>query len=246
MAGTFKLEARISSREDEEEDYDLILFNILYENTTQVLEMDESEEDVNVEYENSVEVNTSRYFNRNQLSDFDSMESAFNSLMDPIIPPNLMKATCEELANTAQLINNRLSDLDDEQQYVVDITINMALKFEGENSNSLDNYFENLLIEKMCDNGCKKVYNPYTSQSWLLIPHNEMEDDDTCPICCQEFISDNDSPIVMIQRSHKYHFKCIFRWLRQNDGCPLCRSEIAYGYDIIIIYRPMIYDDYSD
>ncbi|KAK4757310.1 hypothetical protein SAY87_018611 [Trapa incisa] len=248
MAGTLKLEARISLQEDDdEEDYDIILFNIHYENNTQILEIDENEDDsVNVEYENFINENRSKYFNRNQLTDSNMMESIFTSLMDELVPWHWMKDTCEQLVDTAQLVSNRLSNLY-EHQFVVNITIKtVTIKFDSENdsNNILHDYFENLLIEKICDYDCKKIYNPYTLESWPLIPFDEIEDDNSCSICFEDYINDNNSVIIITPCSHKYHFKCIFKWLREHVGCPLCRSQIPYTYSMIIIYQPMIYDDY--
>ncbi|KAK4757308.1 hypothetical protein SAY87_018609 [Trapa incisa] len=249
MIDTFKLEAKIFSLEDEEnedEDYDSILFRIHYKSNIETLVMDESD-DSYIEYEDFIDNTSSMYINKSQLTNFSAMKSAFGSWIDDFVPWNWMEETTNQLADTAEIISDDLSNID-EQQFIVDIsikTVTTKFNFVDDEEESSE-YFEKILLEKMCNYDCKKIYNKYNSEHWPLVPNDEIEGDEYCSICCDEYINNNDSTIIKTPCSHMYHFKCILKWLRDNSGCPLCRSEINYPYDMIIIYLPMIYNEVED
>ena len=69
------------------------------------------------------------------------------------------------------------------------------------------------------------------------------DNDDECPICLEIL---NKKDIKMMACSHKFHNKCIKKWVAIKNMCPLCRYEYnpyykcydtkysIFGYKIII------------
>lgn len=56
---------------------------------------------------------------------------------------------------------------------------------------------------------------------------------DKCSICHESFECKN---ISISDCGHKFHFKCLQKWLIQSNKCPLCRNdlmEIKETYDLI-------------
>jgi thiol-disulfide isomerase/thioredoxin len=47
-------------------------------------------------------------------------------------------------------------------------------------------------------------------------------EEDNCPICIDKII-DN---IKITNCNHKFHKHCLDEWLKYNNSCPYCRSEI--------------------
>jgi len=47
----------------------------------------------------------------------------------------------------------------------------------------------------------------------------------SCPICLNDFIIGN--TITILPCIHLFHSRCIKRWLRANDCCPICRTKIT-------------------
>ena len=53
--------------------------------------------------------------------------------------------------------------------------------------------------------------------------------DGTCSICLGDFKDELDKPIIQLKCdiSHIFHSKCLEKWIKTNDECPLCRTKIA-------------------
>lgn len=50
----------------------------------------------------------------------------------------------------------------------------------------------------------------------------EREDETPCCICISERMSSK----IVLKCGHKYHFKCIERWFKKSNKCPLCNGII--------------------
>lgn len=56
-----------------------------------------------------------------------------------------------------------------------------------------------------------------------------LKDDDTCPICTNEYKND-DHPLVVelpCNSKHRFDLECIGPWLKLNKTCPLCRTDVT-------------------
>jgi len=45
-----------------------------------------------------------------------------------------------------------------------------------------------------------------------------------CSICLEQFNSSSNTSVIL-ECNHIYHKNCIKKWLKNNDGCPMCRQE---------------------
>ena len=70
----------------------------------------------------------------------------------------------------------------------------------------------------------------WRAETLLILEHNLLyrglndNDDDTCSICFESDTDDN-QPITLLC-GHKFHLKCILKWLAHQKTCPLCRQVI--------------------
>ncbi|KAA6393617.1 MAG: hypothetical protein EZS28_010851, partial [Streblomastix strix] len=55
------------------------------------------------------------------------------------------------------------------------------------------------------------------------------EDQDACPICLEEFeeSDDKDLYVVCLPCTHRFHRKCIYKWLMENKSCAVCKTEVV-------------------
>lgn len=54
--------------------------------------------------------------------------------------------------------------------------------------------------------------------------HHILKFDETCVICL-----DNLYDICMLPCEHIFHKKCIYKWMKKNNTCPICRTQIDAG-----------------
>ncbi|CAN0884437.1 Probable E3 ubiquitin-protein ligase RHB1A [Linum grandiflorum] len=54
------------------------------------------------------------------------------------------------------------------------------------------------------------------------------EEDDVCPICLEEYDSEN--PKLITKCEHHFHLPCILEWLERSDTCPICDQEIGLDH----------------
>ncbi|KAM1230627.1 hypothetical protein ACFX2I_040754 [Malus domestica] len=52
----------------------------------------------------------------------------------------------------------------------------------------------------------------------------EKEDEDVCPICLEEYETEN--PKFITKCEHHYHLSCILQWMERSDSCPICDQEV--------------------
>jgi len=49
-------------------------------------------------------------------------------------------------------------------------------------------------------------------------------DSKECPVCIEE-ITPSDNKVALLDNcQHKFHFRCIERWLKNRDTCPMCQQ----------------------
>jgi len=51
----------------------------------------------------------------------------------------------------------------------------------------------------------------------------ELQDEDTCPICQEPFES-----AIRLPCNHFFHKWCLLRWLETQHSCPLCRENLSW------------------
>lgn len=66
----------------------------------------------------------------------------------------------------------------------------------------------------------------------------ELKDDDTCPICTNEYKNDPHPLVVELpcNSKHRFDLECIGPWLKLNKTCPLCRIDVTERKKPIIDY----------
>ncbi|KAK4766800.1 hypothetical protein SAY87_008442 [Trapa incisa] len=256
---TFNLHAWISPSNIDDQDEELILFSIKYVKSTQILVLDK-EGDVKLERTNENYINEiiNKYYDISQLTDFDSLfiGSEFTSLIEDIVPELWVEETAEQLAHTTNMLGNMLSNVNEEPLQVnINIdTVTVVQPQHGSHPTLVDYFHKKYANMKRSYAGT--VYDrtiPFCStELWL----NEVEDDECCSICLKEFINgdgdgdgnddsdDNDDSdsystknIIRLPCSHKYHKRCISKWVKVNYVCPLCRFKID---DLVVVYPPVM------
>lgn len=57
----------------------------------------------------------------------------------------------------------------------------------------------------------------------------KLKDDDTCPICTNDYKSDPHPLVVELpcNSKHRFDLECIGPWLKLNKTCPLCRTDVT-------------------
>lgn len=83
----------------------------------------------------------------------------------------------------------------------------------------------------------KKKNNSVQNDNVKVVHENNMEEhsfhiniecsDYVCSICCVEYLNEDDICILPCNYLHYYHKECIFKWLKRNNDCPLCRKPIG-------------------
>lgn len=56
-----------------------------------------------------------------------------------------------------------------------------------------------------------------------------LKEDDTCPICTNDYKSDEHPLVVELpcNSKHRFDLECIGPWLKINKTCPLCRTDVT-------------------
>lgn len=61
-------------------------------------------------------------------------------------------------------------------------------------------------------------------------------DNSECPVCLELI---GDANVAISQCKHKYHFECLYGWLKKSNTCPLCRGNLIKDkYDPSQQYQP--------
>lgn len=72
---------------------------------------------------------------------------------------------------------------------------------------------------------CTKSYKRYKIFHYdVIIYHQDEYLLDNCSICLETY-RDNDK-LCKLKCEHLYHKKCIGKWMKQSNLCPLCKDEI--------------------
>jgi hypothetical protein len=71
------------------------------------------------------------------------------------------------------------------------------------------------------------------------VNESEIDDSEKCVICLDDY--DYDNNIGKLECEHKYHQKCIERWLMEKTICPLCKYNVLSSDN-----RELVLDDNSD
>jgi hypothetical protein len=58
-----------------------------------------------------------------------------------------------------------------------------------------------------------------------LVSVEDLDPEETCPICQENFISDGHGP-VLLECKHLFGRGCLVQWLQDNNSCPMCRRTL--------------------
>ncbi|KAK4762066.1 hypothetical protein SAY87_029950 [Trapa incisa] len=252
----FKLTATVRRRLNEddipsrEEDEGLILFEIFYENLSlmaaiRVCPQDEREKLFGLMIdEQCMKKMASRCFRRSELMNSDNLVAAKRSLASlaiTLVPRRLWAEEMgKQLAWVASHVDNRLrGDLGVEPLAAAPLLVKVNLvtttliKPEETSDPRLVTTLEYLGSEARTYTPL--VYEPATLSSigaLATIPPECLEAGDQCAICMDEYDGDGSSSeeegVVMMPCSHKYHSRCLFKWLKMNHVCPMCRFRLPH------------------
>lgn len=83
------------------------------------------------------------------------------------------------------------------------------------------------------DNGVQESF----LDSLDRVPAKSLTKDDSCPICTNEYLSDEYPLVVELPcpGKHRFDLECIAPWLRANRTCPLCRADVTEKKEILVI-----------
>ncbi|XP_044493888.1 probable E3 ubiquitin-protein ligase RHB1A isoform X3 [Mangifera indica] len=70
------------------------------------------------------------------------------------------------------------------------------------------------------------LVSPRKSEVAKLNESMVAEEDDTCPICLEEY--DTENPKLITKCEHHFHLSCILEWKERSDSCPICDQEMIF------------------
>ncbi|KAE9596535.1 hypothetical protein Lal_00007959 [Lupinus albus] len=59
----------------------------------------------------------------------------------------------------------------------------------------------------------------------LAEPISFVEEEDTCPICLEEYDAEN--PKLLTKCDHHFHLACILEWMERSETCPVCDQDMV-------------------
>ncbi|OAY70244.1 E3 ubiquitin-protein ligase, partial [Ananas comosus] len=68
--------------------------------------------------------------------------------------------------------------------------------------------------------------------------HYSSEEEDDCPICLEEYTSEN--PRIILQCNHHYHLSCIYEWMERSQACPICGEREKRVWSCGLVARERI------
>ena len=77
------------------------------------------------------------------------------------------------------------------------------------------------------------------------VDKKELKNDDTCPICTNDYKDDPYRLVVELpcNAKHRFDLECIGPWLKLNKTCPLCRVDVTKGKPKELLIDSEIEDD---
>ncbi|KAK4772583.1 hypothetical protein SAY86_014358 [Trapa natans] len=185
---------------------------------------------------------TSWSCDRNQLmivnSDDDNM---FTDLAVAAVPRRWVEETASRLSWVARHVSENYADSDHELVVKIDVMI-VTAKVKANESRvpqEIDEIFRRLKEDAILL--ADAVYEPATILSVEALADvldvGELDADECCSICLDKY-DNSGGGVVAMPCSHKYHFRCIFQWLKMKHECPLCRFGLPY--ETVVLRRPKI------
>uniref|UniRef100_A0A1D1XYE4 RING-type E3 ubiquitin transferase n=1 Tax=Anthurium amnicola TaxID=1678845 RepID=A0A1D1XYE4_9ARAE len=80
---------------------------------------------------------------------------------------------------------------------------------------------------KLCLSGSSFKHQSRDVTNIAAYIYTSSEDDDVCPTCLEEYISEN--PRITMQCSHHFHLGCIYEWMERSDACPVCGKVMVFN-----------------
>ncbi|KAJ4958923.1 hypothetical protein NE237_026034 [Protea cynaroides] len=147
------------------------------------------------------------------------------------IPPSTMEGLKRHIStyafHMALICRQRKSRFLD---IVVDLNVQLVETMGEEDTEELDQ--EVMLMDINADNGGFS-FVPASSNSIQALEIKEFDDnieeEETCMICMDEF--ERGIEIAKLPCSHFFHSKCILKWLKNKNSCPLCRFAMLTEED---------------
>ncbi|KAI1768603.1 hypothetical protein GGR53DRAFT_383058 [Hypoxylon sp. FL1150] len=94
-------------------------------------------------------------------------------------------------------------------------------------------FLAGLMEELQADIGAPPDAIPGLSQQYLdgldRVPKKALKKDDGCPICAEDFLSDQYPLVVELPcpGRHRYDLECVGPWLLSKGTCPMCRHDLT-------------------
>ncbi|KAI0176540.1 hypothetical protein GGR52DRAFT_571503 [Hypoxylon sp. FL1284] len=94
-------------------------------------------------------------------------------------------------------------------------------------------YLMSLVAEVQQDVDSPPVAIPGLSQEYLdgldRVPKKTLKKDDSCPICAEDFLSDEYPLVVELPcpGHHRFDLECVGPWLLGKGTCPMCRHDLT-------------------
>ncbi|ESR58238.1 putative E3 ubiquitin-protein ligase RHB1A [Citrus sinensis] len=75
------------------------------------------------------------------------------------------------------------------------------------------------------------IASPRKSEVSQLNVFAASEEEDTCPICLEEY--DTENPKLITKCEHHFHLSCILEWNERSESCPICDQDAVFRYVIV-------------
>lgn len=172
-------------------------------------------------------------FERNKfIGNIDSRGNYGKFIFSPMDLIKMLAVGQSKLASEANLLH-----VEGMPNYPVPINNNC---FDFYNTNSIVNYYHNNRVNFRNNVIVPTSYrNRVDVRNYSSDSEDEEEEQETCRICLDEF---ENNQRKILECGHSYHEHCLNEWRRENNTCPICRSEIKirtsrYLYDRILRQR---------
>ncbi|KAI1211261.1 uncharacterized protein F4807DRAFT_30223 [Annulohypoxylon truncatum] len=94
-------------------------------------------------------------------------------------------------------------------------------------------FLNGLMTELQSDIQAPPDQIPGVRQEYLdsldRVPKKQLKQDDSCPICAENYLDDPYPLVVELpcHGSHRFDLECVGPWLQSKGSCPMCRKDLT-------------------
>ncbi|XVF69479.1 hypothetical protein PTKIN_Ptkin11bG0085400 [Pterospermum kingtungense] len=140
----------------------------------------------------------------------------------------LKAETLNRLSNWGQYSSTLSGRLDDEKLELIKFKCeDMTARFAMSRARETNRDYETSLMEVQLAVGIElaKFLAEKMEPAFAGTNGVKIEEDEVCGIC-QEDMEKGEEVRAMARCTHKFHWFCIFEWVKRKTNCPLCRTQM--------------------